>query len=81
MDHVRSLLYIKGNVPGPAGGLIKLRDAVKKCDRQVWDLSYPTNLVAPSEPVETWDGGKEDPNEIFYHENDVVESARKGGDD
>jgi hypothetical protein len=38
-------------------------------------------LQEPSEAVETWDGGDVDPNEMFYHENDVVESARKGGDE
>ena len=30
IDLDNSLLYIKGCVPGPIGGLVKMRDAVKK---------------------------------------------------
>ena len=37
-DHDRSLLYVMGNVPGPVNGLVRIRDAVKKIDKQLWDL-------------------------------------------
>lgn len=33
IDSERSLLYIRGQVPGPINGLIRIRDAVKKIDR------------------------------------------------
>ena len=77
IDHEKSLLYVRGNVPGPTGGLVKVRDAVKKIDKQVWDLQYPTRLEEPSELLETWDGGEIDRLEVFYHENDVVSGPRR----
>ena len=83
IDDERSLLYIQGAVPGPTGSLIQLRDAVKKADRQYWDLQYPTYVPgAPSEitdKVQTWDGGHIDPMEVYYHENDVVSGPADGG--
>merc|ERR1719266_2453036 len=42
IDTDRSLIYIKGNTPGAITGVVKIRDAVKKIDKQVWDLLYPT---------------------------------------
>ena len=44
IDTDRSLLYVMGNVPGPKSGVVKIRDAVKKIERQVWDLHYPTYI-------------------------------------
>lgn len=80
IDHEKSLLYIQGNVPGPIGGIVRIRDAVKKIDRQVWDLYYPTFVghedLDTSESLWTWDGGDIDPNEQYIHENDVVSGAR-----
>lgn len=49
IDHEKSLLYIKGHVPGPPGGLVKVRDAVKKIDKQIWDLYYPTYVPRGNE--------------------------------
>lgn len=34
IDLDRSLLYIKGVVPGPISTLVRVRDAIKKIDRQ-----------------------------------------------
>lgn len=76
IDHARSLIYVKGNVPGPIGAVVRVRDAVKKMDRQLWDLQYPTNLAEPLDNIETWEGPAEDPNEIYYHENQVVTGPR-----
>lgn len=80
IDHDKSLLYIQGNVPGPIGGIVRIRDAVKKIDRQVWDLYYPTFVshesLDTSESLWTWGGGDKDPNEMYIHENDVVSGAR-----
>ena len=60
---------------------MKVRDAVKKIDKQVWDLQYPSRLDAASEPLETWDGGNIDNFEVFYHENDVVSGPRRDDGD
>jgi ribosomal protein L3 len=59
IDEEKSLIYIQGNVPGPTGGLIRIKDAIKKIDRQLWDLQYPTNFESADIPdgVLSWDGG------------------------
>lgn len=83
IDEDKSLLYIMGNTPGAIGGVIKIRDAVKKVEKQLWDLQYPTFIPKEGEPSETvlsWDGGMIDPNEIYFHENDVVSGPVEGGD-
>ena len=75
----KSLLYVCGNVPGPVGGLVKIRDGFKKVYEQVFNLDYPTYIPKDGEEsVLTWDGGSVDPMEIYYHENDVVSGT---GDD
>lgn len=81
IDQDNSLLYIKGNVPGPIGNVVKIRDAVKKIDKQLWDIQCPTYIAQEGEPddnVLTWDGGSVDPFEIYYHENDVVSGPVEG---
>lgn len=80
IDVDRSLLLVQGNVPGPVGGLVRIRDAVKKVEKQLWDLQYPTCLSPDDERLLTWDGGDIDPYEVFYHENDVVSGNDDGGD-
>lgn len=79
IDVDRSLLFIKGQVPGPISQLIKIRDAVKMVDKQYLTLDYPTWLPPTDEeelvslPRElVWEGTIIDPNENYYHENDVV---------
>ena len=42
IDTERSLLYVMGNTPGPISALVRVRDAHKKTEKQVWDLLYPT---------------------------------------
>ena len=44
IDTERSLLYVRGNTPGPISGIVRIRDATKKKDRQTFDLLYPTCL-------------------------------------
>ncbi len=36
IDTDRALLYIRGQVAGPISGVVKVRDAVKKIDKQHW---------------------------------------------
>ena len=83
IDQEKSLLYLLGNVPGSIGTLVKVRDAVKKMDKQMWDLQYPTYVpkAGSTDPnVLTWDGGDLDPFENFFHDNDVV-SGPVGNED
>ena len=79
IDVDRSLLFIRGNVPGAISTPVKIRDAAKKIDKQFLNLQYPTWIPPTSEeelrklPRElTWDGPTIDPWENYYHENDVV---------
>jgi len=80
IDTDRALLYIQGNVPGAPTALVKVRDAVKKIEAQVWDLHYPTFLEEHADEkhrgkMQVYEGAKEDPLENDYHENDVVSGA------
>jgi hypothetical protein len=78
IDLERNLLYLLGNAPGPIGGLVRVRDAVKKIDKQWWDLQYPSLVPSMTQPeaIQTWDGGSVDPFETYIHENDVVSGAK-----
>ena len=44
IDLEKSLIYLKGNTPGPIGGVVKMRDAIKKTEKQWWDLKYPSHM-------------------------------------
>lgn len=79
IDVERSLLYIKGAVPGGLNTLVRVRDAVKKAQRQYLDLEYPTWIPPTDEKLAkilpktlVWQGEKLDPYETYMHENDVV---------
>jgi hypothetical protein len=79
IDVDRSLLFVLGNVPGCISTPVRIRDAVKKIEKQYTTLEYPTWVPPTSEeelrklPSEmVWDGGAIDPWENYYHENDVV---------
>lgn len=82
IDVPRSLLYVKGPVPGPIGGLVRIRDAHYKHHRQYRDLYYPTWLASehPEDALMEkliWKGPEDDPLENYRHENDL----RAGKDD
>jgi len=49
VDTDRALIYVKGNVPGPINGVVRIRDAAKKIEKQVWDLRYPTFIASACE--------------------------------
>ena len=38
-------MYIKGQVAGPITGVVRVRDAVKKIEKQHWDLLCPTFIA------------------------------------
>jgi large subunit ribosomal protein L3 len=50
VDADRGLIWVKGSIPGAAGGWVEVRDAVKgvKAD----DLPYPAKLREAAKPVE-----------------------------
>lgn len=72
-----------GNVPGAIGSVVKVRDAVKKIERQVYDLQYPT-FVPTEENVKAkkmeYEGASLDPWLNDYHENDVVSGVDQDDD-
>lgn len=57
VDTPRSLLYVKGSVPGSIGGLVKIRDAHKKMHKQIRSINDVTT------GIDTWEGEEEDPIE------------------
>lgn len=79
IDVDRSLLYVRGNIPGCITTPVRIRDAVKKIEKQFLSLEYPT-WIPPTNDEElrklprelSWEGPAIDPWEDFYHENDVV---------
>mmetsp|Transcript_33175 Transcript_33175/g.50837 ORF Transcript_33175/g.50837 Transcript_33175/m.50837 type:complete len:219 (-) Transcript_33175:21-677(-) len=74
LDVEKGLIYIHGSTPGPTGSIVRMRDAVKKTEKQWWDLQYPSYIpgTETQESLMEWDGGEIDPLEDHYHENDVV---------
>lgn len=79
IDMERSLLYVKGQVPGPISSVVRIRDAVKKIDKQYLTLQYPTWIQPKTDQelnalpnILEWEGTLIDPNEDYIHENDVV---------
>lgn len=63
VDNERSLLYVKGPIPGSIGGMVRVKDSIKKKDKQ----KFETNPVKVG--VDTWDGPEIDPAEDYSHEN------------
>lgn len=49
IDVERSLLYVRGNVPGCISTPVKIKDASKKIDKQYLTLDYPTWIPPTSE--------------------------------
>lgn len=79
IDVDRSLIYIKGQVPGCISTVVKIRDAVKQAHKQYLTLEYPTWLPPKDEQelrnlprIIEWEGEPQDPFETYHHENDVV---------
>lgn len=82
IDNERNLIYIKGNVPGATGAIVRVRDAIKKQD-QYRKLQYPTWIEGRDRAIEPeWQhpGPEFDPQEIYTHENDLVAGKDEGGD-
>lgn len=86
IDTDRSLIYVQGNVPGAINGVVKITDATRRIEQQVWDMYYPTFIPGKNahgeatQKYQIYDGGKVDPWEIDIHENDVVSGAAADDD-
>lgn len=79
-DIPRSLLYLKGPVPGAVHSLVSIRDSQKRIDKQYLNLHYPTFIPGDEYPVEEmWQPDYEDPMEVYPHEN--ADYAGKDGND
>jgi large subunit ribosomal protein L3 len=63
VDNERSLIYVKGPVPGSIGGMVTLRDSLKKYDKQLKEVNAITT------GIDTWEGDVDDPFEVYEHEN------------
>ena len=76
----RSLLYVTGAVPGKAGAPIFIKDAVKKISKNLDYLNCPTFIPQPGEVYADqmiMKGDDIDPNEVYLHDNDVVEAGNE----
>jgi large subunit ribosomal protein L3 len=49
IDAERGLLMVRGGVPGPKGGFVRVRDAVKRAAPK--DAPYPAKVIASGEPA------------------------------
>jgi large subunit ribosomal protein L3 len=82
MDYDRSLIYVKGNVPGAKGSLVMISDAFKDEKKNRGYLNYPTFVYDPEMEYASMidaEATKEDPNEVWLHENAVVKDDKDEG--
>jgi large subunit ribosomal protein L3 len=63
IDNERSLLYVRGPVPGANGGMLKIRDSNKRKDKQTFEV----NPIKTG--IDTYEGDELDPFEQNEHEN------------
>jgi len=63
VDTPRSLLYVRGSIPGANGSMITIRDGLKKMDKQVRQV----NEIRTG--VDTYPGDEEDPYEVYENES------------
>lgn len=66
VDNPKSLIYVKGPIPGPIGGMVKIRDAHKKMTKQKRAVNEDNT------GIDTWPGELLDPYEQYEHENEGV---------
>jgi len=82
VDPARNLIYIRGQVPGPAGRFVLLRDAFNVTHeyRSAWGLPFPTFLGdATRSKVQVYRSSK-DPYRPYSEETDYFPITWKKGD-
>ena len=74
IDHARSLLYLKGSIPGNPNSLVLVYDSKKKHEVQYKKLPYPTFVTENGKeyPDVIEFAETEDLNEKYNHDNDEV---------
>lgn len=88
MDVERNLLYVRGQLPGPAGQFIYLRDAksVTEAFRKTWDVPFPALTATTPVPASVAPGGlsvyrnPKDPYRSYMEETDYFEVTWKKSD-
>ncbi len=82
IDPQRHLVYVRGQVPGPAGSFVYLRDAYNTTPefRAAWGLPFPTSTEKDlaSLPVTVWRNTK-DPYRMYTEETDYFPITVSGG--
>eukprot|EP01022_Parablepharisma_sp_SALTPOND_P018740 TRINITY_DN3105_c0_g1_i1.p1 TRINITY_DN3105_c0_g1~~TRINITY_DN3105_c0_g1_i1.p1 ORF type:complete len:407 (-),score=11.28 TRINITY_DN3105_c0_g1_i1:191-1411(-) len=74
VDCPRSLIYLKGAIPGTIGSCVYIKDAVKRIAKQYKRLQYPTFVPEDGveyPDVETIRESKLDPSDVYRHENNI----------
>ena len=80
IDYSRSLIYLKGSVPGPVGRAIKISDCFFNWEKNEKILNYPTFIfdkeITYPDIIQIKETGQ-DPAEVWLHENDVLKDRDK----
>ena len=92
-DYEKSLLFIRGAVPGAKGAVIQVFDAMKKSSKQFEKLNFPTflqeegkvypNVMEWTESVDMFEKRTHDNDEVLgvSEEEDESKGAKEVGED
>ncbi len=72
VDPQRNLLYVRGQIPGPAGEFVYLRDAIsiQRAVKSDWGLPFPTFLGDPASLPASLYKSPKDPYRPYAEEAD-----------
>jgi large subunit ribosomal protein L3 len=82
IDFERSLLFIKGSVPGPMHRLIEISDAYYHWQDNIGKLNYPTFVYQQGKTyanVMQVEPAEQDPTEDWLHENAILSDDEEEG--
>ena len=73
-DIQKSLIFVKGAIPGPVGSVVKMRDALRKRNIQFSKLPFPTFIFEEGVNYPDIESAQDtkDLNEVYQHDNDEV---------
>jgi len=74
IDYPRSLIYVRGGIPGPIGSTVYVQDSVRRMWKQYKRLKYPTFIPKPNQEYPDQFVIKpplKDPSEHYKHENNL----------
>ena len=84
IDYDKSLLYVKGSVPGANGSPIYVSDGIFSGKKNIGFLNYPTFIYEKGKryaSIIEAEAPKDDPTETWLHENAVLKDDNDGGED